>query len=348
MDYIKFLDKLKKKAINGIYIFEGPEEYLAKNTINSIKNTFYHDENIREFNIFEREAADLSYKDLQDEVIRLPFMADKRLIVLKEWSNLSLELSKNYEDLEKMKDTYILVLFTSPEKPNRNLAIYKILKKYDRIVEFDMVSSPVLKNWIIRKVNDGNKTIRNDALNLFVDYLNYGNNSDFNSLYKVENEIFKLINITDNEITVDTVKLLVNKSIRVSIFDLTDAIIDRNRDKGIYELNNLFLTGEEPIKILYMISRYYQNAIKIYSYKRQNYNDYDIMRMVQLSKFEYNKIISTLKYYDLQKLSYSLNKCIEADFILKTKKMSRKFYSLSSSAILFDLFTVFIFLLVSI
>lgn len=319
MNYTSFLKKIKSNEASGIYCFQGEEDYLAKNTINFLKKELI-DESVLEFNSFEKDAADMTYNNLYEEIVRLPFMAKKRVIVLYNWTDLSKDLAKNYEEIEKFKDSYILVLMSSPESPRKNLSIVKTLMKYDRLVDFDMVNPAALKNWILKKLQEENKKISESALKKFIEYLNYSKDSEFNSLYKIENEIKKLASISSESIDESIVDSMVNKSISSNIFNLTDAISQKNRKKAIQELNKLLNNGEEPVKILYMLSRHMINVLKIISYKNQGYKDYDIMRLVGISKFEFNKIFSILKNFSEDKARYNLEKCMEADYILKTKK----------------------------
>lgn len=319
MNYTSFLKKIKSNEASGVYCFQGEEDYLAKNTINFLKKELI-DESVLEFNSFEKDAADMTYNNLYEEIVRLPFMAKKRVIVLYNWTDLSKDLAKNYEEIEKFKDSYILVLMSSPESPRKNLSIVKTLMKYDRLVDFDMVNPAALKNWILKKLQEENKKISEAALRKFIEYLNYSKDSEFNSLYKIENEIKKLASISSESIDESIVDSMVNKSISSNIFNLTDAISQKNRKKAIQELNKLLNNGEEPVRILYMLSRHMINVLKIISYKNQGYKDYDIMRLVGISKFEFNKIFSTLKNFSEDKARYNLEKCMEADYILKTKK----------------------------
>lgn len=319
MNYTSFLKKIKSDEASGIYCFQGEEDYLAKNTINFLKKELI-DESVLEFNSFEKDAADMIYNNLYEEIVRLPFMAKKRVIILYNWTDLSKDLAKNYEEIEKLKDSYILVLMSSPESPRKNLSIVKTLMKYDRLVDFDMVNPAALKNWILKKLQEENKKISEAALRKFIEYLNYSKDSEFNSLYKIENEIKKLASISSESIDESIVDSMVNKSISSNIFNLTDAISQKNRKKAIQELNKLLNNGEEPVKILYMLSRHMINVLKIINYKNQGYKDYDIMRLVGISKFEFNKIFSTLKNFSEDNARYNLEKCMEADYILKTKK----------------------------
>lgn len=319
MNYTSFLKKIKSDEASGIYCFQGEEDYLAKNTINFLKKELI-DESVLEFNSFEKDAADMTYNNLYEEIVRLPFMAKKRVIILYNWTDLSKDLAKNYEEIEKFKDSYILVLMSSPESPRKNLSIVKTLMKYDRLVDFDMVNPAALKNWILKKLQEENKKISEAALRKFIEYLNYSKDSEFNSLYKIENEIKKLASISSESIDESIVDSMVNKSISSNIFNLTDAISQKNRKKAIQELNKLLNNGEEPVKILYMLSRHMINVLKIISYKNQGYKDYDIMRLVGISKFEFNKIFSILKNFSEDKARYNLEKCMETDYILKTKK----------------------------
>lgn len=319
MNYTSFLKKIKSDEASGIYCFQGEEDYLAKNTINFLKKELI-DESVLEFNSFEKDAADMIYNNLYEEIVRLPFMAKKRVIILYNWTDLSKDLAKNYEEIEKLKDSYILVLMSSPESPRKNLSIVKTLMKYDRLVDFDMVNPAALKNWILKKLQEENKKISEAALRKFIEYLNYSKDSEFNSLYKIENEIKKLASISSESIDESIVDSMVNKSISSNIFNLTDAISQKNHKKAIQELNKLLNNGEEPVKILYMLSRHMINVLKIINYKNQGYKDYDIMRLVGISKFEFNKIFSTLKNFSEDKARHNLEKCMEADYILKTKK----------------------------
>lgn len=319
MNYTSFLKKIKSNEASGIYCFQGEEDYLAKNTINFLKKELI-DESVLEFNSFEKDATNMTYNNLYEEIVRLPFMAKKRVIILYNWTDLSKDLAKNYEEIEKLKASYILVLMSSPESPRKNLSIVKTLMKYDRLVDFDMVNPAALKNWILKKLQEENKKISEAALRKFIEYLNYSKDSEFNSLYKIENEIKKLASISSESIDESIVDSMVNKSISSNIFNLTDAISQKNRKKAIQELNKLLNNGEEPVKILYMLSRHMINVLKIINYKNQGYKDYDIMRLVGISKFEFNKIFSTLKNFSEDKARYNLEKCMEADYILKTKK----------------------------
>ena len=319
MNYTSFLKKIKSDEASGVYCFQGEEDYLAKNTINFLKKELI-DESVLEFNSFEKDATNMTYNNLYEEIVRLPFMAKKRVIVLYNWTDLSKDLAKNYEEIEKLKDSYILVLMSSPESPRKNLSIVKTLMKYDRLVDFDMVNPGALKNWILKKLQEENKKISEAALRKFIEYLNYSKDSEFNSLYKIENEIKKLASISSESIDESIVDSMVNKSISSNIFNLTDAISQKNRKKAIQELNKLLNNGEEPVKILYMLSRHMINVLKIINYKNQGYKDYDIMRLVGISKFEFNKIFSTLRNFSEDKARYNLEKCMEADYILKTKK----------------------------
>lgn len=319
MNYTSFLKKVKSDEASGVYCFQGEEDYLAKNTINFLKKELIN-ESVLEFNSFEKDAADMTYNNLYEEIVRLPFMAKKRVIVLYNWTDLSKDLAKNYEEIEKLNDSYILVLMSSPESPRKNLSIVKTLMKYDRLVDFDMVNPAALKNWILKKFQEENKIISEAALKKFIEYLNYSKDSEFNSLYKIENEIKKLASISSESIDERIVDSMVNKSISSNIFNLTDAISQKNRKRAIQELNKLLNNGEEPVKILYMLSRHMINVLKIINYKNQGYKDYDIMRLVGISKFEFNKIFSSLKNFSADKARYNLEKCMEADYILKTKK----------------------------
>lgn len=323
MDYTNFLNKAKSNLVAGIYIFQGEEDYLAKNTIDFLKNNIIKKE-LLEFNLFERDATEMTYSELYSEIVRIPFMSDKRLMVLTGWSELSKDISKNYDELEKMKDSYILILLSSPETPRKNLSIVKTLSKFDRLVNFDMVSKSALKNWVLRKFKQKNKNITDSALEKFIIFINYSKESVYNSLYKVENEINKVSDISADTIDASVIENIVSQSVSANIFRLTDALGNKNKKDALKELENLYDIGEEPIKILYMVSRYFQNLLKICSYKEQNYKIYDINKMIGLSKYEFDKMANVSNKTDYKTACNYVIKCKEADFTIKTLKNEPK------------------------
>ena len=92
--------------------------------------------------------------------------------------------------------------------------VYKVLKNVALIINYDESQEVELKGWVKRTFNSNNVEIRDDALNLFMQYLN-------NNQIRMEQEIEKLVSYVGSGgvINTDIINLLINKDLSNEIFN---------------------------------------------------------------------------------------------------------------------------------
>ncbi|MDD7761937.1 MAG: DNA polymerase III subunit delta [Firmicutes bacterium] len=314
MDYTEFLAKIKTKMIRGAYIFCGSEIYLADNTLKTLKEAYIPSE-LEDFNYQLLDAESLGAIEIVEKTEQLPLMNDYRLIIVKNLTDTAMKDMASILD-NIFDNPYVVVIFYfCPNTPKKNFNFYKIIASKNSVVEFNPVSDAQMSNWVVKKLKEKNIIIEDDALDLFNLYISFS--SDDSSLYKVLNEIEKLISLEKSTIKLDDVKELISKTASANIFNLTDAISSRNTKIALQELEKLFLTREEPIRILYMISRHIILMNKI---KNLNLGEYEASKKIPISLYEYRKIKTNINRYDSPSLKYALKKVKEADEIIKSQK----------------------------
>lgn len=322
MDYTIFLKKIQNKMVQGPYAFVGEEIYLADNTLRVLKEN-YVEESLETMNYMMIDASKSSVNDIMESCYQLPLMAEKRLTVVKDISeNQIKEIGHKMDDLIKIGSTSIIIFLICPFDLKKNTKFYKTLSKIDAIVNFDTVSEANVKNWINRKIRSKKIEINDDAFEMFLMHINYRRDNENNSLYFVDGELNKLFNLNKKTIEINDVESITSKSPSSNIFKMTDAISDRDEKMAIIQLNRLFDTNEEPVKILYMISRHITNMAKVYQVQRLS--DYEAMKRIGISSFEYKKIKSKINKYNFLELKNGVKLVKEADIIIKTKKNDPK------------------------
>lgn len=322
MEYTVFLNRIKNNMIEGPYAFVGEELYLADNTIESLKNK-YMPKNLESMNYRLIDASKSSINDIMESCYQLPLMSEKRLTVVKDLSDNQIkELGSKMEELIDLGSTSIIIFLICPGDINKSTNFYKKLMKNDHIVSFDTVTEAQLKNWVKRKIDQAKLKIEEDALELFLLHINYTKDNSNNSLYFVDGELNKLYSIDKDMITVSDIEEITSKSPSSNIFKLTDAITNKNETEAILQLGRLFTTNEEPVKILYMISRHITNMSKVY--KSLNMSDYEATKKIGISNFEYKKIKSGISRFNLDELKNGLDLIKNADIIIKSKKNDPK------------------------
>ena len=246
-------------------------------------------------------------------------MAEKRLTVVKDISDAQIkELVGKIEELISLGSSSIVIFVFTPNNIKKTTNFYKFLSKADAVVEFNTVSESQLNNWVRRKIEQNNVEIDDDALSLFLMHINYTKENQNNSLYFVDSELNKLFSTQKQKISIADIEELTSKSPSSNIFKLTDAISERNEKEALRQIDNLFKTNEEPVRILYMITRQIINMNKVY--RELGSSQYEATKRIGISPFEYKKIRANINEYSEDELKLGLHLAKRADLIIKSKK----------------------------
>ncbi|WP_296254810.1 DNA polymerase III subunit delta [uncultured Ezakiella sp.] len=318
MEYTIFINRVKKKMIGGPYAFVGEETFLADNTLDLIKET-YVDPSLVSMNYLLIDASKQSINDILESAYQLPLMSEKRLTVVKDISDAQIkELAGKIEELINLGSSSIVIFVFTPNNIKKTTNFYKFLSKADALVEFNTVSESQLNNWVRRKIEQNNVEIEDDALSLFLMHINYTKENQNNSLYFVDSELNKLFSTQKQKISIADIEELTSKSPSSNIFKLTDAISERNEKEALRQIDNLFKTNEEPVRILYMITRQIINMNKVY--RELGSSQYEATKRIGISPFEYKKIRANINEYSEDELKLGLHLAKRADLIIKSKK----------------------------
>lgn len=134
--YKNFIKNLKNGVIYPVYLFYGEEIYLKKQAIFQIKKLLFGKNNI-DFNImmFDGERAEI--KDIIDTANSVPFMVDKKLIIVKNayWFS-NVKNAKVQADEVSMLINYIdnpnpttCLIFDAGEEVDKRKKIFKAVTK---------------------------------------------------------------------------------------------------------------------------------------------------------------------------------------------------------------------------
>lgn len=181
---------------------------------------------------------------IYDAINNLPFLVDKKLVIIENPSSVKDLSSSLMEWLDQPSDN-IDVLIIDPT-PDKRTAWYKYIIHNLEVINCSTVHEQGLKLWINEYVKNHQSTIDSQAINELIKRVGLDQN-------QVKNELNKLISY-DSNITVESVSLLVDALPRDTIFDLLDALINANIKKTMDLYEGLVMTGIDPHEILAMIS----------------------------------------------------------------------------------------------
>jgi DNA polymerase-3 subunit delta len=173
------------------------------------------------------DGEEATYEQLQAAVESLPFLVEKKLVIIHSLGANKQASARLDQLLDKVSDTAD-VIFVEP-KPDKRGVYYKMLKKRTDLQEFKELEEQGLSRWITEEAKaKGGQISSNDARYLVQ---RAGLNQQL-----LENELTKLV-AYDPKITKTTIDLLTEPSPEGTIFNLLDAAFagDKKRVLNLYK-----------------------------------------------------------------------------------------------------------------
>lgn len=256
----------------------------------------------------------------------LPFLAEKKAVVLKNCSFLSDKNALSAEAAESLKrycgylnPTTLWIMTVAGEKLDYRKNLVKYLTKNIEAKAFNQSNdTKSIYKAIQEAVEKNGLVIDSLALTQFVNRI--GNDSEM-----LENELEKLITyaLDKKRITSDMVYDVVSRDIESNIFELVNAYLakDVNKTLGIYrDLQSIKI---DPIWMLGTITSKFQEILYTKELLRLRYKNEDIMKYFNASKGRVYYMVQNARNIEDDRLVQLLTKAEDLDFRIKSGQIDK-------------------------
>ncbi len=297
---------LKKRSFAPVYFFCGEEEYFIDALTDLVEASVLNDME-KAFNQTIAYGKDLNARQIIETCGRLPMMAERQLVIVKEAQTLSLK-----EDEEQLYLRYIrnpvkstvLVFAWKHGKPDGRKSFGKEIAKSAVYFEskplFENQVAPWIKGWLsMRKYN-----IEEDAAELLVEFTG-------SDLSKVTNELEKLIlnKQKGSAINVEDIEKGVGVSKEFSVFELSNALGAKNKTKA-FQIVNYFGSNPKSGPLVLVLGTMYGYFMKLYlAQQHKSASDKDLASVLKINPFflkDYKPAIRNFNEKQLEQIFYLL------------------------------------------
>jgi DNA polymerase-3 subunit delta len=259
-----------------------------------------------DFGLERLEVADAPVGRLLETISALPFLASKRLLIMR-------ELSANKPAAEAIKDILeavpeqVDVVIVEP-KLDKRLNLYKTLKAQTDYREFNELDEAGLSRWLVATVQERGGTLSSpDAAHLI---RRVGANQQL-----LSNEIEKLFTYNPT-VTRESIDLLTEPSPQSSIFDVLDAAFAGDGGRALALYSEQRAQKVEPQQVLAMIIwQIHALALVKTAGKR---SPEQIAREAGLSPFVVRKTMQLAAKRSLEEVRALVDRLFKLDIELKT------------------------------
>ncbi|WP_432664571.1 DNA polymerase III subunit delta [Wukongibacter baidiensis] len=333
MSYKSLLKDIKENNVSSVYLFFGKEKYLINKGMDLVKDRYFSSANDESFNYNFYDGI----KDDIDVVLNscetLPFMGEKRIVIVKSKEAFSGNKSVMSKDDEEKLIKYIsnipettCLIFIAGDKIDKRKKLVKEIKSNGKILEFDKLDRTSFVKWIQKILKSNHKGVSNTALEGLIDSLRYLERDSSSTLYDVENEIKKLCNyIADKEmIELSDIEKIMTKPLENNIFLLVDSVANKNSNLALKMFNQMLIGGEPEGRILHMIVRQFKILNKVKIMIDRGYTASAIAPKISLPQYIAKKYVKQSNGFSAKDILNILNLAAESERKIKTGKMPAK------------------------
>lgn len=304
-----------------ICLIYGEERFLMEQKLASLKKEYNcNDENM---NISVFRGDEDRMKDVYEDLITPPFFTDNKMVILK--NPVFLTTKKVKKDDEQLKyfekcltdnqETIFVIYYNGDDFDKRKKVVKQLLASAE-VFKYDKVNHYRLSDSTRKAVKRRDATIDDDALELLLKRVD-------DSLEKVANEVEKLC-LYNKHITYDIVDTLVSKPLDENVFDLTSAILQKNRQKMFMIYHDLMILNEEPVKLIVLIANQMRLIYQVKLLDRKGYNDKEIGKILSINPYRLKYLRQEGQDYDLNELLECIDRLSKLDVEIKTGKIDKK------------------------
>lgn len=318
-----FRKNLSAKKIYPIYFLAGEESFLLEDCLKRIEKKINIDDLNRE--IFQ--ATESSGRDVLNSVETLPFLTDKRIVILKMANKLKNDDFKVIEQIieNPVDTTCFIILFPDKVKnsTSKRKDLISICEASDNCycVDCKKMYEKDVKLFIQEEFNNRGKTIEPDVVQQII-------NDTGIDLLNVSSEIEKIslyLGKDKTSVTVEDFIKISGFTKEINIFMLTNAIEEKNLKYSLFIIEQMLKTGESAIALLSTISNAIRKMLTAKSLmEEKNYTSQDALNYVRVYAYFQYKYLNNLSKYTLLHLKRCLNEILKTDIALKTGKTDDK------------------------
>lgn len=306
-------EDIRQKNFKQVYLLYGEERYLKKQYTDRLKKAMCNEDD--NMNTHFYEGKDTPVGEIIDLAETLPFLAERRVIFI---SNSGLFKSGGEKMAEYLsvpnESTYFV--FTENDVDKRS-KLYKTVQAKGYAAEFAVQDENTLKRWIGGILNREGKKISENTVQLFL-------TKTGTDMENIQMELEKLICycMDRDVVTAEDVEAICTNRISNHIFDMINAIADKQQTKALELYYDLLALKEPPMRILFLIARQCNMLLLVKEMRLKGYDNKAIAPKIGVPPFIAGKYVTQAGRFKTADLKSAVKQCVEAEEAVKTGRMN--------------------------
>ena len=311
---MKTIDEdIKSGQFKKIYLLYGDEAYLKKQYKDKLKKALVQPDDTMNFTAYE--GKDTNPKEVIDLSETLPFFADRRVILIENSGFFKGSCEELAEYMPQVPDT-TLFLFVEEEVDKRS-RMYKAVKNAGKIVEFATQTEELITRWVLARLKKEGKNITGSVMQLFL-------SKTGSDMGNIDRELEKLICycLDRDVVTAEDVEAVCTTRITNHIFDMVNAIAEKQPQKALQLYYDLLALKEPPMRVLFLIARQCNLLLQTKELKNRGHDNKTIASKIGVPPFAAGKYVAQASHFKTSVLKNAVKQCVETEEAVKSGRMN--------------------------
>jgi len=307
----EFARSLEKGEIAPLYYFHGDEPYLIERAVKRLMGLTVPTDS-RDFNLDIFYGKECKGEEIATAAQTLPMFAERRVVLVRRSSELPAPaLDKLTEYVVDPSPSTCLIF--EGEKIDQRKKFFLEFKKKGNLVEFKRLYENQLAPFIREEAAAYGKRMEPAALEMLV-YL-VGNN-----LQELAAEMEKVATFIGNRdmVKVADIRAIVSDTKVDTVFELANAMGEKDTGKALRSLNTILRDGEAPLMVLAMLTRHFRQLWRVKELCEKKVSTQDISRSTGINLYFIKGILEQARNYRLSEFRGIFERFFKTDLALKT------------------------------
>jgi DNA polymerase-3 subunit delta len=318
------------------YVFHGEDEFSRAEELARLRGKLAGgDPSMAELNTSVLDGGRLTLGELRHVCDSIPFMADRRLVIVHGLLSRLSSASKTRQEteskdpawkrafLQELADylpnlpptTRLIFVETSAlpaSHPILKLAKEEEKKKRGFARQFTPPKDRDLPGWIRKRAQAREGQLSSEAITLLAALVG-------SDLRLLDQEIEKLLLYADGrQVTSEDVQALVSRARETNIFDLVECVGRREADRALRLLHRMLDEEAAPLYLLTMLARQIRILIQVSELRDQGLGQKEIASRLKLHPYVVEKGMIQARNFTMAQLEAAHHRLVEADWAIKT------------------------------
>ena len=309
-------EDLKTGNFKQIYLLYGEEAYLKKQYKERFIKAMLPEGDTMNYAYYEGKNTDI--KEVIDLAETLPFFSERRLIVFENtgfFKNSGADMA-DYISGGMPDTTYFIFIESEVDKRSK---LYKAVKAKGHIAELGVQDENTLRRWVQSLVKKEHKTMEPSDIAYFLNKVG----TDMENILR---EMEKLVcyAMDRDTLTREDVDAVCVTQITSHIFEMVNAVADKNQRKALDLYYELLALKEPPMRILFLIARQFNQILQVKELMAQGMDRQTIASRLKMQPFVVGKVMPQARGFTREQILSCVEFCAEMEEAVKTGRLHER------------------------